>query len=87
VRETTIEEYKEMVKKALLITLLLCVILFAIGCQTMQGVGGDIRWLAGARDNPSGARHNSSDTRRNHSDTRDNYSDTRDDYSGPREDY
>jgi predicted small secreted protein len=69
-----------MVKKALLIIMLFFVILSVIGCQTVQGIGGDIRWLAGARDNPSGARHNSSDTRRN-------YSDTRDDYSGPGEDY
>ena len=62
-----------MVKKALLIIMLLFVMLSAIGCQTVQGIGGDIRWLAGARDNPSGARHN--------------YSDTRDNYSGSREDY
>ncbi len=46
-----------MVKKALLI-ILLFVLLSVIGCQTVQGIGGDIRWLAGARDNPSGARHN-----------------------------
>ncbi len=39
-----------MVKKALLILLLLLVMLSAISCQTVQGVGGDIRWLAGARD-------------------------------------
>jgi predicted small secreted protein len=44
-------EYKEMVKKALLIILLLFVLLSAISCQTVQGIGGDIRWLAGARDN------------------------------------
>jgi predicted small secreted protein len=69
-----------MVKKTLLIIMLLCVMLSAAGCQTVQGVGGDIRWLAGARDNPSGARHN-------YSDTRDDYSGARDDYSGAREDY
>jgi predicted small secreted protein len=40
-----------MVKKALLIIMLFFVILSAIGCQTIQGLGGDIRWLAGARDN------------------------------------
>jgi predicted small secreted protein len=40
-----------MVKKALLIIMLLFVMLSATGCQTVQGVGGDIRWLAGARDN------------------------------------
>ena len=39
-----------MVKKALLIILLLLVMVSAIGCQTVQGAGGDIRWLAGARD-------------------------------------
>ncbi|MCX5633111.1 MAG: entericidin [Phycisphaerae bacterium] len=39
-----------MVKKALLIIILLLFILVT-GCQTMQGVGGDIRWLGGARDN------------------------------------
>jgi predicted small secreted protein len=44
-------EYKEMVKKALLIILLLLVLFSAINCQTVQGLGGDIRWLAGARDN------------------------------------
>jgi predicted small secreted protein len=44
-------EYKEMVKKALLIILLLLVIFSATGCQTVQGVGGDISWLGGARDN------------------------------------
>ncbi len=45
-----------MAKKALLIILLLFVLLSAISCQTVQGVGGDIRWLAGARDNSSGER-------------------------------
>jgi predicted small secreted protein len=40
-----------MVKKALLIIMLFFVILSAVGCQTVQGVGGDIRWLGGARDN------------------------------------
>jgi predicted small secreted protein len=40
-----------MVKKALLIIMLLLVLIAATSCQTMQGVGGDIRWLAGARDN------------------------------------
>jgi len=49
-------EYKEMVKKVLLIILLLFVLFSATGCQTVQGVGGDIRWLAGARDNSSGER-------------------------------
>jgi predicted small secreted protein len=43
-------EYKEMVKKALLIILLLLVTLSTISCQTVQGIGGDIRWLAGARN-------------------------------------
>jgi predicted small secreted protein len=47
-----------MVKKALLIILLILVIFSAISCQTVQGVGGDIRWLAGARDNSSGERDN-----------------------------
>jgi predicted small secreted protein len=45
-----------MVKKALLIIMLLFVILSAISCQTVQGIGGDIRWLAGARDHSSGER-------------------------------
>jgi predicted small secreted protein len=45
-----------MVKKALLIIMLLFVMLSATGCQTVQGVGGDIRWLGGARDNSSGER-------------------------------
>jgi predicted small secreted protein len=46
-----------MVKKAfLIIIILLFVMLSATGCQTVQGVGGDIRWLAGARDNSSGER-------------------------------
>jgi len=40
-----------MVKKAILIIMLLFVILLATGCQTVQGFGGDIRWIAGARDN------------------------------------
>lgn len=40
-----------MIKKTLLIIMLLFVILSAIGCQTVQGVGGDVRWLGGARDN------------------------------------
>ena len=39
-----------MAKKALLIIMLLAAILTITGCQTVQGVGGDIRWLAGARD-------------------------------------
>jgi predicted small secreted protein len=43
-------EYKEMFKKALLIIMLLFVLFSAISCQTVQGVGGDIRWLGGARD-------------------------------------
>jgi predicted small secreted protein len=47
-----------MVKKAILIILLLFVLFSAISCQTVQGVGGDIRWLAGARDNSSGERDN-----------------------------
>jgi predicted small secreted protein len=45
---------QKMVKKALLIIMLLFVLLAATSCQTMQGVGGDIRWLAGARDYNSG---------------------------------
>ncbi len=40
-----------MVKKALIIIMLLLVMLSATGCQTIQGIGGDIRWLGGARDN------------------------------------
>jgi predicted small secreted protein len=40
-----------MVKKALLIILLCLVIFSGIGCQTVEGVGGDVRWLGGARDN------------------------------------
>ena len=83
-----------MVKKALLIIMLLFVMLSATGCQTVQGVGGDIRWLAGARDEPSSSRRSSSSSgrsysssRRNYSDTRDNYSGTRDNYYGAREDY
>ncbi len=44
-----------MVKKAFVITVLFFVLLFvalsATGCQTVQGIGGDIRWLGGARDN------------------------------------
>jgi predicted small secreted protein len=39
-----------MVKKVLLIILLLFVILSVTSCQTVRGVGGDIRWLGGARD-------------------------------------
>jgi predicted small secreted protein len=39
-----------MVKKALLIILLLFIILSVTSCQTIQGAGGDIRWLGGARD-------------------------------------
>jgi predicted small secreted protein len=40
-----------MVKKALLIILLLLLILSTVtGCQTVQGAGGDISWLAGKRD-------------------------------------
>jgi predicted small secreted protein len=41
-----------MVKKALLIILLLLVIFSQIGCQTVEGIGGDIRWIGGARDTP-----------------------------------
>jgi predicted small secreted protein len=52
-----------MVKKAFLIIMLLFVMLFVTGCQTIQGLGGDIRWLAGARDNPSGTRHSYSSSR------------------------
>jgi predicted small secreted protein len=40
---------EKMVKKALLIIMLFLFILVT-GCQTMRGVGGDIRWMAGARD-------------------------------------
>jgi predicted small secreted protein len=40
-----------MVKKILLILIFVFVILQATGCQTIQGIGGDIRWLGGARDN------------------------------------
>jgi predicted small secreted protein len=39
-----------MVKKVILIILLLLAIFAATGCQTVQGVGGDISWLGGARD-------------------------------------
>ncbi|MGA2915164.1 MAG: entericidin [Sedimentisphaerales bacterium] len=39
-----------MVKKALLIILLLLFV-FITSCQTIQGIGGDIRWLGGARNN------------------------------------
>lgn len=38
-----------MAKKALLIILLLLFIVIT-GCQTVQGIGGDIRWMGGARD-------------------------------------
>ena len=40
---------QKMVKKTLLIIMLFLFILVT-GCQTMRGVGGDIRWMAGARD-------------------------------------
>jgi predicted small secreted protein len=50
-QKETFERSKKMVKKALLIIMLLFVLLAATSCQTMQGLGGDIRWLAGARDN------------------------------------
>jgi predicted small secreted protein len=40
-----------MVKKALLIILLLLAIFAATSCQTVQGVGGDISWLGGERNN------------------------------------
>jgi predicted small secreted protein len=39
-----------MVKKVILIILLFLAIFAATGCQTVQGVGGDISWLGGARD-------------------------------------
>jgi predicted small secreted protein len=41
-----------MFKKVLLIILLLLFV-FVTSCQTIQGLGGDIRWLAGARDDNS----------------------------------
>jgi predicted small secreted protein len=50
-KEGIFKEYKKMVKKALLIIILFLVAFSAIGCQTVQGIGGDIRWLGGARDN------------------------------------
>jgi predicted small secreted protein len=54
-----------MVEKVLLIIVLLCVILSATGCQTVQGIGGDISWLAGARDEPSRSRYSYSSSGRN----------------------
>ena len=40
-----------MIKKILLALILVILAIETIGCQTVQGVGGDIRWMAGARDN------------------------------------
>jgi len=40
-----------MIKKILLALLLVIFTIQLIGCQTVQGVGGDIRWMGGARDN------------------------------------
>ena len=41
-----------MVKKVLLIILLFLFIFSVTSCQTVRGVGGDVRWLGGARDEP-----------------------------------
>jgi len=40
-----------MIKKILLALILALLTIQAIGCQTIQGAGGDIRWIGGARDN------------------------------------
>ena len=37
-----------MAKKMLLLALLCIVALYAVGCQTVAGVGGDIKWTAEA---------------------------------------
>jgi predicted small secreted protein len=37
-------ELGKMVKKVLLVAVLIVVTLSFIGCQTVQGVGGDIKW-------------------------------------------
>ena len=37
-----------MVKKVLLAIALMIVVLSVVGCQTVQGVGGDILWIGKA---------------------------------------
>ncbi len=34
-----------MIKKTFLITLLIVTALMLFGCQTVQGIGGDIQWI------------------------------------------
>jgi predicted small secreted protein len=33
-----------MVKKALLLVALIIMVFWLVGCQTVQGLGGDIKW-------------------------------------------
>jgi len=39
-------ESGKMVKKILLVTVLIAVLFVLAGCQTIAGVGGDIKWTA-----------------------------------------
>jgi predicted small secreted protein len=41
-------EFAKMVKKILLAAALIVVMFSLIGCQTIAGVGGDIKWTAEA---------------------------------------
>lgn len=41
-------EYKKMTKKIILCIILVIVVFSLVGCQTVQGVGGDIQWTARA---------------------------------------
>jgi len=34
-----------MVRKVLLAIVLVAVVLLAVGCKTVQGIGGDISWI------------------------------------------
>jgi predicted small secreted protein len=38
------KEFEKMAKKLLLLAALIIVIFVAVGCQTVQGLGGDITW-------------------------------------------
>jgi predicted small secreted protein len=37
-------EHGKMIKKVFLIAVLIVVMLSLVGCQTVQGLGGDIKW-------------------------------------------
>jgi predicted small secreted protein len=39
-------EYKKMAKKIILCIILVIMVFSLTGCQTLQGVGGDIQWTA-----------------------------------------